>query len=205
MVRVFSLSVWRNDSKPALELCRERDLSNFSRFTQGQYGTFMSFFAGECAERTKPGQRQIVKEQDYHFHLYGRVEGICGVIVTDLKYDELAAQIILGKICDEFLSKYPRSAITKAAKEKRDSPPPLPLPKLKDYLVLYQNPGEANGTMKIQKELDETMVVLHKTMADIVERGEKIDDLVAKSDGLSAQSKMFYTQAKKQNSCCVVM
>ena len=35
--------------------------------------------------------------------------------------------------------------------------------------------------------------------------GEKIDSLVAKSDGLSAQSKMFYTQAKKQNSCCVVM
>ena len=35
--------------------------------------------------------------------------------------------------------------------------------------------------------------------------GEKIDNLVAKSDGLSAQSKMFYTQAKKQNSCCVVM
>lgn len=47
--------------------------------------------------------------------------------------------------------------------------------------------------------------------------GEKIDSLVAKSDGLSAQSKMFYTQgmslssfatihannllAKKQNSC----
>ena len=36
-------------------------------------------------------------------------------------------------------------------------------------------------------------------------RGEKIDSLVAKSDGLSAQSKMFYQQAKKQNSCCVVM
>jgi hypothetical protein len=28
----------------------------------------------------------------------------------------------------------------------------------------------------------------------VLERGEKIDSLVAKSDGLSAQSKMFYTQ-----------
>jgi hypothetical protein len=35
--------------------------------------------------------------------------------------------------------------------------------------------------------------------------GEKLDNLVAKSDNLSASSKMFYTQAKKQNSCCVVM
>ena len=28
----------------------------------------------------------------------------------------------------------------------------------------------------------------------VLERGEKIDSLVQKSDGLSAQSKMFYTQ-----------
>lgn len=112
--------------------------------------------------------------------------------------------MILGKICDEFLAQYPRTAITKAVKD-RDSPPPLPLPQLKDYLVQYQNPEEANTTMKVQKELNETMVVLHKTIDGMLERGEKIDDLVAKSDGLSAQSKMFYTQAKKQNSCCVVM
>lgn len=78
--------------------------------------------------------------------------------------------------------------------------------------------------MKIQKELDETKIVLHKTIESVLERGEKIDSLVEKSDGLSAQSKMFYKQvrflrstgccikltafqcqAKQQNSCCVVM
>ena len=46
--------------------------------------------------------------------------------------------------------------------------------------------------MKIQKELDETKIVLHKTIESVLERGEKIDSLVEKSDGLSAQSKMFY-------------
>lgn len=49
--------------------------------------------------------------------------------------------------------------------------------------------------MKIQKELDETKIVLHKTIESVLERGEKIDSLVEKSDGLSAQSKMFYKQA----------
>lgn len=48
--------------------------------------------------------------------------------------------------------------------------------------------------MKIQKELDETKIVLHKTIESVLERGEKIDTLVAKSDGLSAQSKMFYSE-----------
>ena len=52
--------------------------------------------------------------------------------------------------------------------------------------------------MKIQKELDETKIVLHKTIESVLERGEKIDSLVEKSDGLSSQSKMFYVSYKCQ-------
>jgi len=43
------------------------------------------------------------------------------------------------------------------------------------------------------------------TIATVLQRGEKLDDLVAKSDGLSMQSKAFYKQAKKQNSCWYVI
>jgi synaptobrevin family protein YKT6 len=60
--------------------------------------------------------------------------------------------------------------------------------------VKYQDPQQADSIMKIQKELDETKIVLHKTIESVLQRGEKIDDLVAKSDGLSAQSKMFYSE-----------
>ena len=36
--------------------------------------------------------------------------------------------------------------------------------------------------------------VLLRCSSSVLERGEKIDSLVQKSDGLSSQSKMFYTQ-----------
>ena len=52
--------------------------------------------------------------------------------------------------------------------------------------------------MRVQAELDETKVVLHKTIESVLERGEKLDNLVAKSDALSTQSQMFYKAAKKQ-------
>ena len=42
------------------------------------------------------------------------------------------------------------------------------------------------------------------TIDNILERGEKLDDLVARSDELSATSKQFYKQARKTNSCCVI-
>ena len=97
------------------------------------------------------------------------------------------AHQLLSKVVDEFLTKYPRSQWASSNAE-------LPFPELKEYIAKYQDPQQADSIMKIQKELDETKIVLHKTIESVLERGEKIDSLVAKSDGLSAQSKMFYTQ-----------
>jgi synaptobrevin family protein YKT6 len=91
------------------------------------------------------------------------------------------------------VSKYPRTAYASSTKDS----PQLSMPELKDYIQKYQDPGQADSIMKIQKELDETKITLHKTIESVLERGEKIDNLVAKSDGLSAQSKMFYTQVSQ--------
>lgn len=88
---------------------------------------------------------------------------------------------------DEFLVAHPRSEWAKI-----DSS--ISIPTLKEYIVKYQDPQQADSIMKIQKELDETKIVLHKTIESVLLRGEKIDDLVAKSDGLSTQSKMFYSK-----------
>jgi synaptobrevin family protein YKT6 len=128
----------------------------------------------------------------FTIHAYGRVEGVCGVIVSDKAYDSRVAHSILSKFSDEFLAKYPRTAFANATKQSS----PLAFPQLKEYIVKYQDPAQADSITKIQKELDEAMKVIHKTMESVMERGEKIDSLVAKSDGLSAQSKMFYTQVR---------
>ncbi|PPJ57374.1 hypothetical protein CBER1_01421 [Cercospora berteroae] len=197
-MKILYIGILRNESKPAVELAAERDLSSFSRFTRSSVGEFLTVFAKTVAERTSPGQRQDVEEQSYTFHSYARSEGVCGIIISDHEYPKLVAHQLLSKILDEFLSKFPKSAWENSNGE-------VPFTQLKEYIVKYQDPQQADSIMKIQKELDETKIVLHKTIESVLERGEKIDSLVAKSDGLSAQSKMFYTQAKKQNSCCVVM
>ncbi|KAI9881702.1 MAG: palmitoyltransferase, partial [Watsoniomyces obsoletus] len=82
---------------------------------------------------------------------------------------------------------------------------PIPWPPLEGYIEKYQKPEDVDSITRAQQELNETKIILHKTIESVLERGEKIDNLVQKSDGLSASSKMFYQQAKKQNSCCVVM
>ncbi|CAI7901461.1 unnamed protein product [Closterium sp. NIES-54] len=42
----------------------------------------------------------------------------------------------------------------------------------------------------------------HKTIDSVLERGEKLDTLVEKSNDLSMASQLFYQQAKKNNQCC---
>lgn len=46
---------------------------------------------------------------------------------------------------------------------------------------------------------------MHKNIDHMLDRGEKIDVLVAKSNDLSSTSKVFYKQAKKSKRCCTVM
>jgi len=198
-MKLYYIGVIRNDPQPAAELAVERDLSSFSRFTRDSYGEFMTMFAKTVAERTRPGIRQDIEEKSYTFHAYGSSQGVCGLIISDPEYPALVAHQLLSKIVDEFLSQNPRSSYSSTSVTSR------PMPSLKEYIVKYQDPHQADSIMRVQRELDETKIVLHKTIESVLERGEKIDSLVAKSDGLSAQSKMFYQQAKKQNSCCVVM
>ena len=55
---------------------------------------------------------------------------------------------------------------------------------------------------RLEADLDETKIILLNTISAVLQRGEKLDDLVAKSDDLSAQSKVFYKTARKTNQCC---
>ena len=138
-------------------------------------------------DSTHPIAHQLTARAAYTFHAYGRTEGVAGIIISDPDYPALVAHQLLSKVVDEFLSRYPRSSFA-------NSNPTLPFPQLKEYIEKYQDPQQADSIMKIQKELDETKIVLHKTIESVLERGEKIDSLVEKSDGLSAQSKMFYSR-----------
>ena len=65
-------------------------------------------------------------------------------------------------------------------------------------------PGAAMQIMKVEKQVIETKEVLHRTLEAVLARGEKIDDLVAKSEKLSKSSKLFYDQTRITR-CCEIM
>jgi len=198
-MKIYSLTVLAAPPHgTATSLSAASDLSSFSFYQRGSVAEFMTFFSKTVAERTPQGQRQSVQENNYTAHVYNRggTEQLVGVIITDQEYPVRPAFSLLTKILDEFTTSVPQSAYS--------NPSSISFPQLQTYVSKYQDPRQADTIMRVQQELDETKIVLHKTIESVLERGEKLDNLVDRSNALSAQSKMFYKTAKKQNSCCVI-
>lgn len=200
-MKIYYIGILRSSGDKALELTSARDLSQFSFFERNGVSQFMTFFAETVSQRTQPGQRQSVEEGNYIGHTYTRSEGISGIIITDKDYPVRPAYTLINKILEEYLSLHPKSDWENIDKANET----LQYGQLEAYLKKYQDPTQADSIMKVQQELDDTKVVLHKTIEGVLQRGEKLDSLVDKSEALSSSSRMFYKQAKKTNSCCIIM
>ena len=157
---------------------------------------FLVFTGKLLSDRTQLGDRQSVKEGEYMVHAYANSStSLVGVVFSDHDYQQRVAHNLLTKILDDFAAQVPRSSWPVEAKVNGFG-------ELEVMLNKYQKPEEADPMTKVQNELDETKIILHNTIAAVLDRGEKLDDLVFKSEGLSLQSKTFYKTARKTNSCC---
>lgn len=133
-------------------------------------------------KRTEPGQRQSVTHEGYVVHCYCRSDGLAGTVTTDAEYPARVAFVMLGQLLEEFTAEH--GDTWKSATETVAFPP------IEEYIQKYQDPAAADKVTKIQKDLDETTQILHKTIDSVLERGVKLDSLVERSNDLSSQSKL---------------
>lgn len=206
-------------SSPPIALGMAADLSGFGYFQRASVREMISFLARTIVQRTQPGTRQTVRQDDYYCHVVchsgdGGGGGLAGVAVTDRDYPATAAFCVVAKAIEELEN--PSAAGASSAADGAPAGPPFDwrsarddcegaLPVLESCLLRYQDPAAADKLTKIQRDLDETKVILHQTIDSVLRRGEKLDALVDKSADLSLASQMFYKQARRTNSCCKMM
>lgn len=198
-MRLYSLTIlYKGVDGRVRKLSGASDLQSFGYFQRSSVQEFMDFTSKILVERTNVAQRASVREQEYMCHVYVRSDSLAGVLISDHEYPQRVAFTLLNKVLDDFCSKYPPF-------QWSDEKQIMQFPEASDFLQKYQNPKEADAMSKIQCDLDETKIILHNTIEAVLQRGEKLDDLVEKSEGLSTQSKAFYKTARKTNSCCVLL
>lgn len=178
-MKVFFIGVFKKEGEDATLIKSASDLSTFSFFQRSSADDFLKFTSKMVVSRTDVSTRTSIQEKTYYCHAFVRSDNTACVVVSDEEYPPKVAHSINIKILEEF-----------------------PQCNLEAHLRKFQDPKEADSMMRLQAELDETKIILHSTIANLLRRGEKLDDLVAKSEDLSTQSKLFYKTAKKTTRCC---
>jgi len=183
------------EAPPSL-LCTEFDLSSFSFFKRPTVKELVTFFMRQVIQRTNPGEKNVVDEGDYVCHAFVTGDNLCCSVVTDKTYPTRVGLSLAALSLQEFKSAHSDSWRSARADTQ------LNTQGINSLLIKYQKPDEADNMSKIQKDLDDIKVILHKSMEDLLTRGERLESIIERSDDLSGASKEFLWQAKKNNSCC---
>lgn len=199
-MKLLALFVLHKEADRKVKILQnEFNLESFGFFERRSVQSLLVFSARTITERTALGTRQSVEaEQNVNalVHIYVRPDGLASVIVSDSEYPQRVAHTLLVKVMDDFTNSY--GPATWSSMQEQGAK----MTALGEFLKKYQSPQEADPLMRLQKDLDDTKDILKNTLVNVLERGEKIDDLVARSNDLSFEAKAFYKTAQKTNRCC---
>jgi len=201
-MKLLALFVLHKEGDRKVKILQDEfNLESFGYFERRGVQPLLVFSARTVTERTALNTRQSVEaDQNVNamVHVYVRSDGLASVIVSDSEYPSRVAHTLLSKVMDDFTNTYPPATWATVGEQTAK------MTSLGETLRKYQNPSEADPLMRLQKDLDDTKDILKNTLVNVLERGEKIDDLVARSSDLSFEAKAFYKTARKTNRCCTL-
>uniref|UniRef100_A0A915C2W5 Synaptobrevin homolog YKT6 n=1 Tax=Parascaris univalens TaxID=6257 RepID=A0A915C2W5_PARUN len=178
-MKLYSILIFHKDSTGKVKAMKSVfDLTSFSFFQRSSVQEFMTFTGKLLVERSAVPSRSCVKENEYFCYTYVRPDGLACVCISDSEYQRRVAFTMLNRVLDDFVSKVAPLQWSSIKTEKDCLYTGLP-----EFLAKWQNPREADAMTRVQEEVEETKIVLHNTIQSVLERGEKLDDLVAASEG----------------------
>lgn len=202
-MKLYSIMILKVDAgspKEPLVCCQATDVSDVGMFQRSAAREFLTFFSRTVAKRMTPMSRTQVTENGRVLFAHSFANGsLVATAIADDEYSTRVAFTMLSQVEAAFTDKF------RGQWEGVTRDDALKFPMLDETLVKYQKPEEADKVLKIQRDIEETKVIMHSAIDQVLARGEKIDHLVDVSGDLSMASKGFYKSAKKTNSsCCAV-
>ena len=126
---------------------------------------------------TPVNQRKSISHEGYLCHTSHQIDGIVGTIITDEEYPI--------RVAYDVLSSYLGGSLID--------------------IKMIQDPNNFDKLTKIKKDLGETKEIIIQTIEQLLDRGEKLDELEDRSDELVREARKFKTQSEKMNSCCIIL
>jgi synaptobrevin family protein YKT6 len=92
------LFAYRGAEAPPVGLGMAAELSSFGYFQRSSVREMLQFTSRTIVQRTAPGQRQTVRQEDYYCHVHVRDSGLAAVAVCDKDYPPTAAFGVAAKV-----------------------------------------------------------------------------------------------------------
>ena len=170
----------------------------------GEYGKFI-------ATKMELGTTKIYTHKDkkntssqtckkYKINITTRHNGLIGVLVTDDNYPRRISLTIIQNILDKFELKYNINdlngikdyCVSKFNKECHN------------ILKANKDPSQSDDIYKTQKEVEDIKNIMEENIDKILDRGEKIEDIIERTNELDSNAYDFYRSAKKL-ACCKIL
>ncbi len=195
-MKLIALHIFRWAEDDTVLLCSELDLSMLWFYQKGMAKEHINFNSRTIASRIPPGNKASVNLENNVgvCYCYTTKDGLSATAITDNEYPEKAAFILLNNLLMDFRETF---AANPRLYEEAKGDVNLKYENLEIFLKKWQDPTEADKLLKIEKELNEVKDIIHKNLADLLRKGEQLDELMVKSKDLSKVSVDFYKKAKK--------
>ncbi|VWU53018.1 SNARE protein, putative [Hepatocystis sp. ex Piliocolobus tephrosceles] len=201
-IALYAILIYKYDVSQPIFLAASVDLSSFPFFHRSSLKEHIYFHSRLVCSRTPRGNREVIELESGigYLHIYTNKENNVSVLVLSSKAYPMRIAFGLIDTTHKLFKQTCRNQYEHVTEDLKEGA--LFNNELNELLKKYQNPSEADKLSKVQKDLDEVKDVMLKNIEDLLQRGEKLDDLMKKSQDLSNSSYQFYRQAKQNNQCC---
>jgi synaptobrevin family protein YKT6 len=187
-MKIYEMYLMEKTDDTARVIDSVTDFSNVGLLYRGSAVEVCNVIVKGLAASQNQDRLTTVQEQQFMFHKM-RNKDIVAVIVATQDYPSRVAFGILREIMNEYdasggaLPNGQSSVIRRGIRE-------------------YQEPRNADKITKIIENLQEAQVIMTKNLQMALARGETLEQMLAKAEGISDQAKLFVRESKKLNRCC---
>jgi len=176
------------------------NIENVSIFNRNSAKEIYIFIGREITKRACADESQCIHYNEYICCYKITPKNLAIVVLTDEEYPKRVSFDFIEKALKIFVTKIPEKEWIYDMKDK-----PINIPEITNLLSEYQNPTNVDKISKIKNELNEVKEIIIKSLDQLLERGQKLDDVIEKSQDLSFKSKIFLKRSKDLNKCCTVL
>jgi len=167
-----------------------------------------SEFGKIVASRVTLGETNIYthidkKHKKYKIIVTTRHNGLIGILVTDEDYSNRISFTIVQNILDKFEAKYNVKKYDKITKMKDYCVSQFNT-ECRDILKANKDPSKTDNICIAMKEVKDIGKIMEQNIDKLLNRGEKLENLLDKTIELESDSYDFYVAARKLR-CCKIL